>query len=172
MAKDDRESKGGLVVDVFGEDDQSRLRHQPEVAGGLNKFIDLHRGKSYADLKKALGVASDPVEKDAIRMYSIANFRKDPLEDTDADHSGADQSITSMTAGMLQKDQRYTVGNTVTLDVEFVGLGPKQGQHTFNPGDVFFVEGFNESVVQVKVPRYACPRLIRLADLDKIMVKQ
>lgn len=92
MAKDDRESTGGLVVDVFGEDDQGRLRHQPEVVEGLHKCIDRHRGKSSAELTKALGVASDPVEKDAIRMYSIANFRKDPLEDAEEDESEKPQN--------------------------------------------------------------------------------
>lgn len=84
MAKKVHEPQGGSVVDVFGEDEQGQLRHQPEVAAALNKFIDQYRGKSYAQLKQAFGVAEDPVEKDAIRMYSVANFRKDPFEDDEA----------------------------------------------------------------------------------------
>lgn len=169
MAKSEREPRGGIVVDVFGEDEKGNLRHQPEVAAALNKFIDQFRGRSYEELKVAFSAAHDLVEKDAIRMYAIANFRTDPFEDRN--ESVSVTPSVPLTKDKIQKGACFTVMNTVSMDVQFVGLGPKDGQHDFTPGQVFSVQAFNEEFVQVTVHRYPCPRVIRIEDLEKILVK-
>ena len=80
MPSTNTHTENGHIADIYGLDAEGRLRHQPERAAALNAHIDTLRGKEFHELERLFQASEDPVEKEAILIYSIGHFHRDPSE--------------------------------------------------------------------------------------------
>ncbi len=71
----------GHVISVIDSD----LKHQPAYAEALNQHIEKLRGKPFDTLVTLFRASKDEVEQEAIRVYGIGHFRRDPLDTIDDD---------------------------------------------------------------------------------------
>lgn len=74
----------------------------------------------------------------------------------------------------LNEGQQCVVAQEITLPVQFIGLGTQEGTHTFKPGDIFTIQSIgklHQPCIVIKAYGHACPRVVRLEDLEQMVIE-